>query len=42
MNQTTKQLFSTHNKKLLSDIMQETENLKALRKIIKKYGLCLN
>lgn len=42
MKPTTQQLFATHNKKLLSDIMQETENLKALRKITKKYGLCLN
>lgn len=42
MNPTTQQLFETHNKKLLTAIMQESENLKALRKITKKYGLCLN
>lgn len=42
MNPTTKQLFATHNKKLLTDIMQESENLKALRKIIKEIGVCLN
>lgn len=38
----TQQLFATHNKKLLTDIMQESENLKALRKIIKENGVCLN
>lgn len=42
MNQTTQQLFATHNKKLLTDIMQESENLKALRKITKEIGMCLN
>lgn len=42
MNPTTQQLIATHNKKLLSDIIQESENLKALRKIIKEIGICLN
>lgn len=42
MKPTTKQLFATHNKKLLTAIMQESENLKALRKIIREKGICLN
>lgn len=42
MKPTTQQLFATHNKKLSSDIMQESENLKALRKITKEIGICLN
>jgi len=42
MNPTTQQLFATHNKNLLTDIMQESENLKALKKTIKEIGVCLN
>lgn len=38
----TKTIFRNHNINLLKKIMEDSENMKALKKTIKEIGICLN